>query len=65
MQAPRGVIENSLDLLACDAGKPFQKLIDGRAAFDVLEQGVHRHARASKYPGATKLAGNALHSETL
>lgn len=36
--------QNSLHLLTLNAREPLEKVIYGRAAFEILEQSVHRYA---------------------
>ena len=55
------VLEDGVNLLASDAGKPFQELINRSAAFEILEQGAHRDAGAAKYPRAADLERIALY----
>jgi len=47
-----GVLKHSRDLLGCHAGKPFEKLINGRARFQVLEEGSHWDASPAENPRA-------------
>lgn len=51
-QSALGKFENSLGLLACDARKPFEELIDGRARFEVFKKRLHRNASVFEYPRA-------------
>jgi hypothetical protein len=46
------VLKDGLNLFARDAGKPLQKFLHSRSAFQIDEQGGHRNARSSKDPGA-------------
>ena len=61
LNAARRVLEDSFNLLALDPWKPFQELIDCRAAFDILEQRAYRYARAAKDPRAAYLLRITLH----
>ena len=45
-----GKFQNRFRLLPGHAGKPFDKLADGCAAFEILEERPHRDARAAKQP---------------
>ena len=64
-EAALGVLEHGLDLLACDAGEPFEKLLYGRTAFDVLEERLHGHTGIFEKPGTADFSGNALYRRTL
>src|SRR5437868_13299884 len=57
--------QHILGLPPRDAGEPFEKIIDARAAFEVLEQGSDGNARAPEQPFAAHLAGYALNRGTL
>ena len=48
-----GMSEDGDGLIKCDAGKPFEKLIDCRSRFQVFEQSFYRHTSAAKNPRAT------------
>src|SRR5262249_20339285 len=56
-----GVAQHQLDLLTRYARKPFQEFINPSAAFEVLKQRLHRHARALEQPRAADLSGRAFH----
>lgn len=62
LSAASGVLEHRVDLLPRDARKPPQELLDGRAAFQVLEQRADRNAGAAKQPGPAHLGGISLDS---
>ena len=47
-----GKFENGSRLLARDARKPFEKLIDGSAGLEVFEKRLHRNASIFEYPHA-------------
>ena len=48
------MFQNGLDLRPRHARKPFKELSHRCAVLDVIEQRVHGHARAAKYPGAAR-----------
>jgi len=50
-----GVLENGFDLLAGHPREPSQEVIYARPAFEVLEEGLDRHARALEEPGSADL----------
>src|SRR5438105_3491143 len=52
--------EDQLDLLGRHAGKPFEKIVNICAAFEVLEQRLNRHARAFEQPFAADLSRNSF-----
>ena len=54
------VLEDGVNLLTTDAGKPLKELTDCCAAFEILEQGAHRDPGAAKYPRSAKLLRLAL-----
>ncbi len=58
-----GVLEYGFDLLACYAWKLFEEVIDPSPALQILEEGLHRHARLLEDPGATYLARHVGRSE--
>jgi len=60
-----GKLEHRQHLFAAHTGKPFEELLDGRSAFEILEQGAHGHARALEQPRAANLARHALDDGTL
>ena len=60
-QATLGVLQHGLYLLARHTRKPLEEVIDARAVFEVLEEGLHRYARTSEEPFSADLAGQALH----
>ena len=49
-------LEHCLDLFTSDTGKPFQKIINGRAVLEVFEERPYRHARALKRPGTAEFS---------
>jgi hypothetical protein len=58
-EAPGGVLEHRLNLLARDAGEPVEELVDGGAGFEILEQRLHRHAGSLEEPDCTDRRGDA------
>src|SRR6266571_4299185 len=64
-QGRLGELEDRQSLLPGHAGKPFEKLVHRRAAFKILEERLHRHARPLEHPGPAHLAWHALHHRTL
>jgi hypothetical protein len=54
------MLEYDTRLFLRDAGKPFDKLMDGRIVFQVLEKRGNWHARSAKYPRATNASGVTL-----
>src|SRR5258708_2038676 len=56
LQAAGGMFEDGFDLLAIDSGKPGEKIIDGRAVFQVFKQRSHGDTCSTEDPGATQLA---------
>ena len=56
------MLEHSVNLLATDARKPFEKLEYGRAPFEVLEESSDGDPRPAKEPLAADLTMNAFHS---
>ena len=68
---PRSALFGDREALACefqyrfdlrlrDARKPFEKFADRRAVFEVVEQRLHRDARAVEKPSAADLAGHTF-----
>ena len=55
--ASRGVLKNCSGLLKAYAGKPFHELIDRSTVFQILKEGCHGHARATKQPSAAITLG--------
>ena len=49
-QTALGALEHCVDLFPGYPGKPFQKIIHGRAIFEVFEERFYRHARALERP---------------
>ena len=60
-----GIFENGECLGATDAGKPFQELLHGRAAFEVLEQRPHWYACSLEHPRAADLARHLFNHRAL
>ena len=60
LNASSRVLEDGVSLLARDARKPFQELIDRSAAFEIFEQGAHRDPGAAKHPRPTEFLRVAL-----
>lgn len=56
-----GVKKNFLNLLCGDVGKPFEKLGDSRAAFEILEERLNRDTRPLEKPGTADLSRDAFH----
>ena len=56
------MFQDAAGLLCSDARKPFQKFLDRRAAFNILEQRGHRDARAAKHPCAADTISVAFNS---
>ena len=61
----RFVLEDGFDLRALHAGKPREKLFNGRAIAEIFKQRGQRHWGASKYPHATQLLRVTLHRITI
>jgi hypothetical protein len=57
--------KNSFDLLASDAGEPFQKIRDRRPTLDILEKRSHRNSRSLEKPGSADLPRNSFDGGTL
>jgi hypothetical protein len=57
--------QNSRDLLARDAGKPFQKIIHPRAIFEVLKQRLNRNTGIFEQPHTADFPRNSLNRRTL
>ena len=55
-----GMFEHGFDLPSRDTRKPGEEFIYARAAFQVLEQSRHRHARSAKHPGTADYARRRL-----
>jgi hypothetical protein len=55
------VLQDGLDLSACHAGKPFEKLLNGRPTLQVLKQGSDGDARAPERPGPADSVRISLH----
>jgi hypothetical protein len=55
-----GVPQHKLDLFARHPGKPFQKFVDPRATFQILEQHPDRDARVLEKPLAATLSGQTF-----
>lgn len=51
------MLQDSINLIATDPGKPFQKLVHSRAGFNVLKKRGHRNSRPTKQPSTTDLLG--------
>ena len=64
-EAFAGEFQNGFDLLFRHAGKPFEKLADRRAVFEIVEERLNRDPRAAKSPRAADLAGRAFNHRTL
>lgn len=62
--AERSVFEHGARLFESDSREPLDELRDGRAVFQVLEQGSDGDACPTKHPGATQAFGIALDSVT-
>lgn len=57
-----GVLQDRTHLLDRDAGKPFHKIADRSAIFEILEQGRDWNPRPAKDPGTAHAVHVALHS---
>lgn len=64
-EAELGVLEHRLDLLASDAGEPVEEVIHPRSILEVLEERLHRHARALEQPRAADPSRDALNGRAL
>ena len=64
-QMIRFSLEHCQGLLKAHTGKPFQELVHRCAAFEIFEQGLHRHARSREHPRAAHLPRNTLNRRTL
>jgi hypothetical protein len=60
LQATLSVFENGFNLFSRNAGKPGEKVIHARAAFEILEERLHRHSSPTKNPLATNFVWIAL-----
>ena len=49
----RGTLEERYDMLAGHRGKTEEEIIDRVAGLDIVEQGLHRHARTGEYRSST------------
>jgi hypothetical protein len=56
------MIEHGFNLFSADAGKPLKELRDCGSVAQVLKQGGHWHAGATKDQGATHFIGVIFHS---
>jgi hypothetical protein len=63
-QALACVLQNGINLSSSDSGEPLQKVDDGGAALEILEEGTHRYARRAEQPFSADLAWDALHRGT-
>jgi hypothetical protein len=61
LNAARRVLEDGVDLLTGDAGKPLHELVHGSASFDILEQGAHWYPRSAKNPRTADFLRVAFH----
>ena len=59
------VLQHRVDLGVFDTWKLHQKFLHGRAAFEIFNQRLDRHARAIEEPGAADFSRNLLHCRTL
>ncbi len=60
-----GMGQNGKGLFKLNAWKPFEKFVNRCPGFQVLEQGSHRHAGATKNPRATELAFTSFYLLTI
>lgn len=60
-----GVLENGFDMLSGHPGKPSQKVVHARSAFEVLEQGLDRHTRSLEEPSTADLCRIPFNRRTL
>lgn len=58
------MLEDGINLLARGTGKPLQKLIHRRAAFEIFEQRAYGHPRAAKDPRPAHFLRVALNRGT-
>ncbi len=59
------VFQDGLNLLALQAGKPLEKVVDARPGFEILEERPDRYPRAAKDPGAADLLRRTLNLPAL
>jgi hypothetical protein len=64
-KAALGVAQYKLHLLALDPWEPFEKIVDARSTFEILEQSPDRYARSFEYPRTADLSRGAFHCRTL
>jgi len=64
-QTPLRMSQHKLNLLACHAGKPFQKIVYARAVFEIFKERPDRYARALEEPLTTDFPRHALDRRTL
>ncbi len=56
-----GKFQHCLNLLSLDTRKPFEKIIDCRSRFEILEQRAYRNACVFENPRAADFAGISFH----
>ena len=59
------MLKDCLYLLSCDARKPLQKIVYGCTVLEIVKQGMHRHASASKNPCSADFPGVLFHLRTV
>lgn len=59
------MFENRFNMLAGHPGKPFEKLVNSRAVFQILEQRLHRNARPLEEPDAADLTWHTFYRWTV
>ena len=64
LEAALGMFEHGFYLLARDAGKPAQEIVDAGPVFQILKERLYRHPSPTEHPCTTDFAGYALYSGT-
>src|ERR1700675_1801406 len=64
VQAPRREFDHRYNLFTRQM-EPLHNLVDRRSHFQVVKDNGNRRPRVPEYPGATALAGDALHGGAL
>ena len=54
------VLDHGVDLLARDARKPLEEVLNGGTALDVLEERLHRYTGTLEKPGAADFPGDTF-----
>jgi hypothetical protein len=55
------MFEYGFDLLARDARKPVQEIVDARPVFQILKERLNRHPSAPEHPRTTDFTRHALY----